>query len=94
LQDNHLLLPTLNPFRCRVVGNMHLRCLVHGHLRVRIRPTRSLPQQVLHKDFEVLVHKMPQMLKELLCQREVLRHLEVLRLIKLIPYIRINEATS
>jgi hypothetical protein len=56
--------------------------------------TRSLPQQVLHKDFEVTVRKMPQVLKEFSCQREVLRHLEVLRLIKLIPYIQINEATS
>ena len=93
-QDNHLLLLILNPFRCSVVGNMHLQCLVHGHLWVQIQPTRSLPQQVLHKDFEVLVCKMPQVLKELLCQREVLCHLEVLHLIKLSLFIWINEATS
>ena len=94
LQDNHLLFLTLNPIRCRVVGNMHLRCLVHNHLWIRQQPTRSLLQQVLHKDFEVLVRKMPQVLKELLYQREVLRHPKVLHLIKPNPYMRINEATT
>jgi hypothetical protein len=53
-----------------------------------------LPQEVLHEDFEVLICKMPEMLKEFPCQGEILRHLEVLRMIKPNPCIRINEATS
>jgi hypothetical protein len=94
LQDNHLLLLALNPFCGRVVGRMHLRFLVHGHLWVRIRPTRSLPQQMLHEDFEVLIRKMPEVLKKFPCQGEIFCHLKILRLIKPYSCIRINEATA
>jgi hypothetical protein len=49
---------------------------------------------VLHKDFEVLINKMPKVFKELLCQGEILCYLEILCLIKPCHCVQINEGTS
>jgi hypothetical protein len=49
---------------------------------------------MLHKDFEVLISKMPKVLKELWCQGEVLCHLEVLCLIEPCYSVRNNEGTN
>ena len=43
LKDDHFLLPTVNPFRSRVVQIMNLGCLMHGHLRIQPLPLWSLP---------------------------------------------------
>jgi hypothetical protein len=88
LHDNHPLLPAVNLFRRKVMGRMSCAWSTLG------TSTSNQESSSANVDFEVLINKMPKVLKELPCQGEVLFHLKVLCLIKPCQCVQINEGTS
>ena len=66
---------------------------MHGHLQIRDLPIRCFAKQILDEYLEIFINEMAQVLKELVSQDEVLRHLKVLCLVEPSQHVWVDEAT-